>query len=113
MTYQSEIDLVKQKIIEQKVKTKYAKGLATLCVLNCAYEGGDAMAGITLDNAIKSDSELIEIFEDEAGISHGNGLDRFRISRIRDAFGKKHQIFRALNQAGITMDLHKCIKEVK
>lgn len=110
--YDQLIQPVKEKILEQKVPTKYAKGLAILCVLNCEYEGGDAFAGILLDTAIRSDPELIEILEKEAGLEKGSGLDRFRIVRIRDAFGKDYQIFRALNRAGIGMDLMECIREV-
>lgn len=111
--YQDQIDLVKQKIIEQKVPTKYAKGLAILSVLNCFYEGGDALAGLFLEKAMGGDLELIDELEDEAGIPRGKGNDRYRISHIRDAYAKKFQIFRALNQAGITMDLEDSIHDTK
>jgi hypothetical protein len=111
--WQHEIDAVKAKIIEQKVPTKYAKGLATLCVLTYNCEAGDAIAALILDSALRSDPKLLDEFDEEAGIEKGHGLDRFRVAHIRDAFGKKYQVFRALNQAGITCDLEDCLERVK
>jgi len=110
--YETEIDAVKRAMIEQKVPVKYYKGLATLCVLNCAYEGGDPLAGVILEKAMAQDPELIIEFEYQAGITQKSS-GRFRIGAIRDAFAKDYQIFRALKQAGITMDLFDCMRDVK
>jgi hypothetical protein len=83
-----------------------------LCVLNCAYEGGDAFAGIILEKAMAQDPELITEFEHQAGVIQKSS-GGYRISNIRDAFAKDYQIFRALNQAGISMDLFDCMRDVK
>jgi hypothetical protein len=111
--YQKEIDIVKSAIIEQRVPTKYAKGIAILSVLACNYSGGDAIAGMFLDSAMKSDMELIEILEKEAGLQIGSGIGWQRIKHIWDAYKNDYQIFRAIDIGSINMDLLGSIRDVK
>jgi len=111
--YQHEIDEVKIKIIEQKVPTKYAKGLAILSVLACNYGGGDALAGIILDSAMRQDMEFVQILEVEAGLQPGSGMGWSRIRNIWDAYKKDYQIFRAIDIGSIQMNLIDSIKDVK
>jgi hypothetical protein len=111
--YQHEIDVVKEKIIEQKVPTKYAKGLAILSVFACNYGGGDALAGILFEGACRQDPKFLDDLEDECGISHGSGPDWHRVTRIWDAYKKDYQIFRALDIGSIQMNLMESIEDVK
>jgi hypothetical protein len=111
--YQHEIGIVKAKIIEQKVPTKYAKGLAILSVFACNYGGGDALAGIFLDTAMRQDMELVQIFEIEAGLEPGVGLGWSRIRGIWGAYKKDYQIFRALDLGAVQGNLLKSIKDTE
>lgn len=108
--YQHQIDAVKAAIIEQKVPTAYPKGLAILCVLNCNYEAGDALAGFFLDKAMASDPAFLDDLEKELGIKP-NCRGRLEISAIRDEYAKNYQIFRALFAAGIDGDIITHMKE--
>ena len=111
--YQPEIDIIKSKIVEQGVPTKYPKGLAILSVLACNYSGGDAIAGIFFESACRSDPKFLDDLDRECGIEIGNGTDWHRMRRIWDAYKKDYQIFRAIDIGSIQMNLLESIKDVK
>lgn len=109
--YQHQIDAVREKIIEQKVPTKYPKGMAILCTLYCNYEAGDALAGVFLERLMANDPTFLGDLEREAGIKTSGG---FRdISGIMNYYSKDYQVFRALKIAGVNGDIEDSLKEVK
>jgi hypothetical protein len=111
--YQHEIDAVKEKIIEQKVPTKYPEGLAILSVLACNYSGGDAIAGVFFESACRRDPKFLDDLDKEFGLQPEGGVHWTRMKRIWDAGKKDYQIFRALDIGSIQMNLLESIKDVK
>jgi hypothetical protein len=111
--YRPEIDAVKEKIIEQKVPTKYPKGLAILLVLACNYSGGDALAGIFFESACKGDPRFLDDLDKEFGLEPETGVHWTRMKRIWDAGKKDYQIFRAIDVGSIQMNLMESIKDVE
>jgi len=109
--FKKDIDLVKSKIIEQGVPVKYAKGLATLSVLYFNYMSGEPLSGFQLEKIMGNDPELVQEFEDDAGVNHSKGIHA--IGAIVNAFGKKYQIFRALKDGASHGDLKWAIENIK
>jgi len=117
--YKHDINLVRARTEDQKVPVKHPKGLAIICVLYAEYQAGDALAGLTLEQALQ-DTDLMQEFAAEAGLPVPGPKEpkilysRHSIGRIIDAFAKNYQVFRAVNQAANGYwTIEKCIDEVK
>jgi len=117
--FQHDINLVRAKIEDQKVPVEHKKGLAIICVLFAEYQAGDDLAGLTLEQAL-TDTDLVQEFAVGAGLPRPGPKEpkilynRHSVGRIITAFGKKYQVFRAINQAANGYwTIEKCLNEVE